>query len=83
MSVLEFFPWSFPGLHWEAAADPEDEVPEGFVLAEVGSGRVAVANVDNPGVVLVGTPAHLAQLKRAFEEGRLDFLLAREVTEDD
>ncbi|WP_441247975.1 hypothetical protein [Kitasatospora sp. McL0602] len=51
-------------------------------MAELEPGRVAVAKANNPRTVLVGTPADLAELKKAFADGRFDFLIAREVPEE-
>ncbi|WP_441246272.1 hypothetical protein [Kitasatospora sp. McL0602] len=73
MSWVEYYPKRYPGLHWEAA----DHTGTGFVLAETDTrGRIALANVNNPRNVLVGTPEELTALKDAFAAGLFDHLLA-------
>ncbi|MDH6578241.1 hypothetical protein [Kitasatospora sp. MAP5-34] len=76
MSVVEYYPGEFPGLHWEAAAGPEVEEVVGFVLAVTEDDRVAVANVNRPDAVAVATVGELAVLRDAFVSGRFDSLLS-------
>ncbi|WP_457031757.1 hypothetical protein [Kitasatospora sp. P5_F3] len=76
MSMVEFYPDGFWGLHWEAAAPPEpDEDVHGFVLAVLADRRIALANVASPGAVVVGTPAELTALRDALNGDQLGYLL--------
>ncbi|GAA1186399.1 hypothetical protein F4556_003310 [Kitasatospora gansuensis] len=77
MSTVEFYPDGFWGLHWEAAAPPDDDGDvDGFVLAVMADRRIALANVASPGAVVVGTPAELTALRDALNSDQLGYLLA-------
>ncbi|WP_457031146.1 hypothetical protein [Kitasatospora sp. P5_F3] len=76
MSLVEFYPDGFRGLHWEAATVPEpDQEVSGFVAAAMADRRIALANVASPGAVVVGTPAELTALRDALNSDQLGYLL--------
>jgi hypothetical protein len=73
---LDFNPASHPGLNWSVARDSHlDDKVECFAVAEAGNGLVAIANINNDGAVITGTPGELRKLKDAFAAGQYDSLI--------
>ncbi|MDH6113654.1 hypothetical protein P3T36_007921 [Kitasatospora sp. MAP12-15] len=71
----EFNPSSHPGLNWSVARDSHlDDKVECFAVADAGNGLVAIANINNEGAVITGTPGELSKLKAAFTAGQFDHL---------
>ncbi|MFJ3219908.1 hypothetical protein ACIPLC_28830 [Kitasatospora sp. NPDC086801] len=73
---MEFDPASHPGLNWSVARDSHlDDKVECFAIADAGNGLVALANINNDGVVITGTPGELRKLRDAFANGQYDSLI--------
>lgn len=73
---LEFNPASHPGLDWSVASFSHlDDTVECFAVADAGNGLVALANINNDGAVITGTPGELRKLKAAFAAGQYDHLI--------
>ncbi|MER5637480.1 hypothetical protein ABT095_11045 [Kitasatospora sp. NPDC002227] len=48
---------------------------ECFAVARAGNGLVAIANINNDGAVITGTPGELRKLRDAFAAGQYDGLI--------
>jgi hypothetical protein len=73
---VKFNPASHPGLNWSVASYSHlDDKVECFAVADAGNGLVAIANINNDGAVITGTPGELRKLKAAFADGQYDDLI--------
>ncbi|MGW7581317.1 hypothetical protein ACWGKU_09600 [Kitasatospora sp. NPDC054768] len=73
---VEFDPASHPGLDWSVASYSHlDDKVECFAVADTGNGLVALANINNDGAVITGTPGELRKLRNAFVSGQYDHLI--------
>ncbi|MCX4744024.1 hypothetical protein OG455_00595 [Kitasatospora sp. NBC_01287] len=73
---VDFNPASHPGLAWSVASYSHlDDTVECFAVADAGDGLVALANINNDGAVVTGTPGELRKLRDAFAAGQYDHLI--------